>query len=170
MSIMTLLTMSIASNRMMAEHCDSVRAQIIDRSSPEGCTSPLKVCIAGKVKGNRGLNGTTYFVLDAVAAAPPAAAGFKSSTGTLVYTTMQGTLTVRETGIGKFSGQPSTGYGSAIQEVINGTGRFAGLTGILFISQKDVRGTFFSDVTGQLCAAAAPAPTNPLPKSPAPVN
>ena len=165
MSILALLTMSVASNRMRAEHCDSIRAQIIDRSSSESCASPLKVCIAGKVKGNHGLNGTTYFVLDGVADAPPAAAGFKSSTGTLVYTTTQGALTVRETGIGKFSGHPSNGYGSAVQEVVGGTGRFTGLTGTLHISQKDVRGTFFSDVTGQLCKAAVPAPTNPLPKS-----
>jgi hypothetical protein len=163
MSIMALLTITIAANRAMAERCDSVRAQIIDRSSPEGCTGPLKVCIAGKVKGNRGLNGTTYFVLEGVAAAPPAAAGFKSSTGTLVYTTTRGTLTVRETGIGKFSGQPSNGYGSAVQEVISGTGRFAGLTGTLYISQKDVLGTFTSDVTGQLCLAAAPAQKSPEP-------
>jgi hypothetical protein len=169
-SILALLAMSVAPNRMLAEHCDSVRAQIIDRSSPEGCISPLKVCIAGTVKGNRGLNGTTYFVLDGIADAPTTAAGFKSSTGTLVYTTKQGTLTVRETGTGKLSGHPSNGYGSGVQEVISGTGRFAGLTGILYISQKDVLGTFTSDVTGQLCTAAAPTATNPTPKAVEPVH
>lgn len=160
-STLALLTASVASKPMLAEHCNSVRAQIVDRSVPEGCTGPMKVCVAGTVKGNRGLNGTTYFVLDGVAAAPAVAAGFKSSTGTLVYTTRDGTLTVRETGIGKLSGRPSNGYGSAVQEVISGTGKFGGLTGILYITQKDVNGTFFSDVTGQLCAGGASGNNQP---------
>ncbi len=162
-SVLATMSMTVGCIRALGDQCSNVRAQIIDRSSPEGCTSPLKVCLAGTVKGNHGLTGTTYFVLDGVAPAPSAAAGFKSTTGTFIYTTKVGTLTVRETGSGKLSGHPSSGYGSGVQEVISGTGKFAGLYGILYVSQKDMLGTFFSDVRGQLCRGARPAAAD-LPK------
>jgi hypothetical protein len=156
-SVLVIMSLTFGCIPARADQCSNVRAQIIDRSSPEGCTSLLKVCLAGTVKGNHGLTGTTYFVLDGVAPAPSAATGFKSTTGTFIYTTRLGTLTVRETGSGKFSGHPSSGYGSGVQEVISGTGKFAGLYGILYVSQRDILGTFFSDVRGQLCSGASPA-------------
>ena len=136
---------------MLYAQCRNVNALIVDSSAPDGCTSPYNFCAAGIVEGNRGLNGTTYFVLDGVAAGPSSAPGFGSTSGILVYTTHEGTLTVRETGIAKFSGHPSNGYGAAIEEVISGTGRFEGATGSLHVRQKDVNSVFYSKITGQLC-------------------
>jgi hypothetical protein len=137
-----------------AGHCKSVHALIIDASAPQGCTSPFNFCAVGTVEGNRGLAGTTYFVLDGVVPGPSTAPGFNATSGILVYTTRDGTLTVRETGVGKFSGKPSNGYGSGIEEVISGTGRFAGASGTLYISQRDLNSKFYSQVRGELCLAS----------------
>jgi hypothetical protein len=75
-SVLVIMSLTFGCIPARADQCSNVRAQIIDRSFPEGCTSLLKVCLAGTVKGNHGLTGTTYFVLDGVAPAPSAAAGF----------------------------------------------------------------------------------------------
>jgi len=130
-----------------------VHAEIIDASAPQGCTSPFNFCAAGTVEGNRGLNGTTYFVLDGVAPGPTTAQGYSATSGVLVYTTDEGTLTVRETGIAKFTGHPSNGYGAALEEVISGTGRFAGATGTLHVRQRDINSRFYSKISGELCLA-----------------
>jgi hypothetical protein len=148
-----VLVSGTASSALLADECKAVHAQITDASVPQGCTSPFKFCAAGTVEGDRGLNGTTYFVLDGVATDPTTAAGFSANSGVLVYTTHEGTLTVRETGITKFAGNPSNGYGSGIEEVLRGTGRFEGATGVFHISQKDVNGRFYTDVSGSLCLA-----------------
>jgi hypothetical protein len=151
--ILVSLLAAIAAAPALYAQCKKVNALIIDSSAPNGCTSPFNFCAAGTVEGNRGLNGTTYFVLDGVAAGPATAPGFNSTSGILVYTTHEGTLTVRETGIAKFTGHPSNGYGAAIEEVISGTGRFEGATGTLHVRQKDVNSVFYSSITGQLCLA-----------------
>jgi hypothetical protein len=148
-----LLLGATASSPLLAGECKPVQAEITDASSPQGCTSPFNFCAAGTVEGNLGLNGTTYFILDGVATGPATAPGYSANSGILVYTTHEGTLTVRETGIAKFSGHPSNGYGSGIEEVISGTGRFAGATGVFHIRQKDVNSRFHTEVTGQLCLA-----------------
>jgi hypothetical protein len=135
----------------LLSQCRAVYAEIIDSSAPEGCTSAFHFCAAGAVEGNRGLNGTTYFVLDAVGTGPAMAPGYSPTSGILVYTTPEGTLTVRETGIGKFSGNPSNGYGAAIEEVISGTGRYLGATGSLQVRQRDINNIFYSKITGKLC-------------------
>jgi len=131
--------------------CRPVHAVIIDKSSPSGCTSPFGFCAAGTVEGNRGLNGTTYFVLDGVSSAPDTAPGFNVTSGLLVYTTDEGTLTVRETGVGKLSGKPSNGVLTSVQEIVSGTGRFVGATGTLYNNAIDVNSVFRSEISGTLC-------------------
>lgn len=134
-------------------NCRPVVALIVDTSAPVNCPSPYRFCAAGTVEGNRGLNGTTYFVLDGVGTAPVSAPGFNVTSGLLVYTTNEGTLTVRETGVGKLSGNPSNGVLTSIQEIVSGTGRFAGATGTLYNTAVDINGVFYSDITGTLCLA-----------------
>jgi len=133
------------------QRCRKVVALIVDTSAPVNCPSPYRFCAAGTVEGNRGLNGTTYFVLDGVGTAPVSAPGFNVTSGLLVYTTDEGTLTVRETGVGKLSGSPSNGVLTSIQEIVSGTGRFAGATGTLYNTAVDINGVFYSDITGTLC-------------------
>jgi len=135
------------------QRCRPVVALIVDTSAPLNCPSPYRFCAAGTVEGNRGLNGTTYFVLDGVGTAPVSAPGFNVTSGLLVYTTDEGTLTVRETGVGKLSGNPSNGVLTSIQEIVSGTGRFAGATGTLYNTAVDINGVFYSDITGTLCLA-----------------
>ena len=132
-------------------NCREVRALIVDTSAPADCPSPYRFCAAGTVEGNRGLNGTTYFVLDGVGTAPLTAPGFNVTTGLLTYTTPEGTLTVRETGMGKLTGNPSNGVLTSLQEIVSGTGKFAGATGTLYNAAVDINGVFYSDITGTLC-------------------
>jgi len=138
-------------------NCREVHALIVDKYAPTDCPSPYRFCAAGTVEGNRGLNGTTYFVLDGVGTAPVTAPGFNVTTGLLTYTTEGGTLTVRETGVGKLTGSPSNGVLTSLQEIVSGTGRYAGATGTLYNTAVDINGVFYSDITGTLCLV----PRNP---------
>jgi hypothetical protein len=136
-----------------ANKCKNIKALIVDSSAPDGCTSRFGFCAAGTVQGNHGLNGTTYFVLDGVSSPPDTAPGWGVTSGVLVYTTPDGTLTVRETGVGKLTGHPSNGYLTSIEEVLSGTGRFAGATGFFYNNATDVNSVFYSNISGQLCLA-----------------
>jgi hypothetical protein len=131
--------------------CRPLRVIIRDASAPDGCTSPNKFCAAGTVEGNLGFHGTTYFVLDGAVLPPATAPGFLMTTGLLVYTVPSGTLTVRETGVGNFAGDPSNGTGTSIEQVISGTGRYAGATGTFYNNATEVNGQFTSLIHGQLC-------------------
>jgi len=133
------------------QNCRAVHALIIDKSAPVNCASPYFFCAAGTVDGNLGLDGTTYFVLDGAVAPPATAPGFGVTSGLLVYTTRHGTLTVRETGVSKLTGQPSNGFLTSLQEVIGGTGRFAGASGTLYNRAVDVNSLFYSRISGKLC-------------------
>jgi len=136
-----------------ASNCKNIQALIVDSSAPQGCTSPFGFCAAGTVQGNHQMNGTTYFVLDGVSSSPATAPGWGVTSGLLVYTTKDGTLSVRETGSGKLTGHPSNGYLTSIEEVISGTGRFTGATGFLYNNATDVNSVFYSKISGQLCFA-----------------
>jgi len=132
-------------------NCREVHALIVDKSAPADCPSPYRFCAAGTVEGNRGLNGTTYFVLDGVGTPPTTGPGFNVTPGLLTYTTPDGTLTVRETGMGKLTGSPSNGVLTSLQEIVSGTGRYEGATGTLYNAAVDINGVFYSDITGTLC-------------------
>ncbi|HWL87633.1 MAG TPA: hypothetical protein VNO21_17635 [Polyangiaceae bacterium] len=132
--------------------CKKIRAQIVDAISQQ-CHPPDDVCVTGNVTGSHGLDGTTYFIGDASAPGPSTAPGYISISGTLTYTTDRGTLTVRETGITDLHVSAGTGHGAAAQDILSGTGRFAGVTGRLELTQIPVNGHFVSDVVGELCFA-----------------
>jgi len=134
-----------------ANNCKNIKVLIVDSSEPNGCTSPYGFCAAGTAQGNHRMNGTTYFVLDGASSPPATAPGWGVTTGLLTYTTPDGTLTVRETGVGKLSGHPSNGYLTSIEEVVSGTGRFAGATGFLYNNATDVNSVFYSNISGKLC-------------------
>ena len=148
--LLAVVTLAIP---VSASNCKNIKALIVDSSAPQGCTSPFGFCAAGTVQGNHQMNGTTYFVLDGVSSPPATAPGWGVTTGLLVYTTKDGTLTVRETGVGKLTGHPSNGYLTSIEEVVSGTGRFAGATGFLYNNATDVNSVFYSNISGQLCFA-----------------
>jgi hypothetical protein len=130
--------------------CKDIHATITDSKTTNGCTSPFGFCAAGVSTGDHGLNGTTYFTLDGFngkAGGVP----YGATSGILVYTTDKGTLTVRESGLGNMGADALSGHGASIEDVISGTGRFAGATGTLFLASTAANGSFVAHVTGQLC-------------------
>lgn len=129
--------------------CKKIHGQIVDVQVTEGCTSPNRFCAAGTVRANHGLNGTTYFRMDGAVRGPATAPGSIATSGILVYTTDQGTLTVRESGL---SGLSSTGeYFTAFQEVLEGTGDYLGATGHLWVLGHNLGTHFEAGIRGELC-------------------
>ncbi|HEX4385596.1 MAG TPA: hypothetical protein VH083_21695 [Myxococcales bacterium] len=129
--------------------CHDVHAIIIDAQATGGCTTGF--CAAGNVSGNLGLDGTTFYTLDGFVPGPSTAPGFNTSSGILVYTTREGTLTVRETGTGDMGAAAQSGIGASFDQILSGTGRFAGATGTFYLAQSAGGGKFTAIVTGELC-------------------
>lgn len=125
--------------------CEKVRAVIVDTQVTTSCTSPNDFCSAGTVRGDHGLNGTTFFSVDSAINGPPTAPGTIAASGILVYTTRRGTLTVRESGL------TSGNFISNFQTVLSGTGDFAGVTGHMWVNGELVDGSFHSAIRGELC-------------------
>lgn len=139
-----------------AKGCKQIDAQIISSETTTGCTSPVGLCTAGKIDGNHGLNGTTFFTADSTAPGPstaPDPAATISYDGVVQITTDHGSLSTRETGIFDTStGNPPGGFFSSFDLIIGGTGKFQGATGDLFIGGKTIAGQFVTTVlTGDLC-------------------
>jgi len=142
-----LLCVSVASPALAEPKeevkCEKANARIVDARVTKGCSSPNKFCAAGTVKGDRGL---TYFRLDGVATGPATAPGTKGTSGVLVYTTKNGTLTVRESGLSGLGD-----FFTSFQQVLEGTGEFAAATGHMWVLGQKVGDHFDSEVTGVLC-------------------
>ena len=139
-----------------ATECKQIHAQIILSLTSAGCTSPVGLCSAGTIHGNRGLSGTTFFTVDSLASGPSTAPNPLSTisySAVFEITTAHGTLTTRDTGILDGStGTPTGGFFSSFDTVIDGTGKFQGATGDLFIVGKTIDGQQFTSVmTGELC-------------------
>ena len=81
---------------------------------------------------------------------PATTPGSVATSGVLVYTKDHGTLTVRESGLSglKESGQ---GYFTSFQQVLEGTGDYAGATGHLWVLGQRLEDHFESEVTGVIC-------------------
>jgi hypothetical protein len=134
----------------LADECKEIHARIIDAQVTEGCTSPNSFCAAGVVTGNHGFNGTTSFVMDGAVRGPATAPGSVATSGVLVYTTNHGTLTVRESGLSGLN-ESGKGYFTAFQQVLEGTGAYAGATGHFWVLGKVRPTDFDSEVQGVLC-------------------
>src|SRR5688572_8409064 len=97
--LMLILASPAFANPVEESRCKKIHGLIVDAQVTEGCTSPSGFCAEGTIEANHGLNGTTYFRMDGAVRGPAAAPGSIATTGILVYTTEQGTLTVRESGL-----------------------------------------------------------------------
>ncbi len=130
--------------------CRHERYVIIDAPTKTGCASPFGFCAAGFSFGT--LHASTFFSLDGFSPAPATAPGRGETSGLLVYTFENGdTLTVRETGAGNLKGDGSGGFGASFEEVVAGTGRYEGATGLLFLASTAANGFFHADVQGDIC-------------------
>lgn len=147
---LSLMVIVSVASPALAGDCKKIHATIVDIQVTQGCTSPNRFCAEGSVKGNHGLNGTTYFVMDGAVRGPATAPGSLATSGILVYTTDRGTLTVRESGLSglRESGQ---GYFTAFQQVLEGTGEYEGATGHLWVLGEARATEFEAEVSGVLC-------------------
>jgi hypothetical protein len=133
--------------------CRDIFAKLHELKTDVGCASPLNFCAAGTIRGNFGLNGTTFFSVDGSAQTPPESPGTSAFTGIFTITTPYGSLTLRETGISyPRRGNPEGGLVATIDEVQSGTGVYAHTTGILFFHGHNGLGLPSNvDVSGTLC-------------------
>lgn len=147
----TPLLMLILASPAFAGDCKKIHGLIVDVQVTAGCTSPNGFCAEGTVEGNHGFNGTTYFRMDGAVRGPATAPGSIATSGILTYTTDDGTLTVRESGLSGVIETPEVGYFPAIQKVLEGTGDYAGATGHLWVLGQRIGSEFVSEVRGELC-------------------
>jgi hypothetical protein len=156
----TGISLSLAMNLILvgyghAAECKPVYAEIISAQYVTGCTSPVGLCTAGTIDGNRGIEGTTSFIADSTALGPSTAPNPRATisySGRFKVTTAKGTLVSRDTGIFDTStGTPTGGYFASFDVINGGTLSFAGATGTFQIIGKTVNGQFVSDLRGELC-------------------
>jgi hypothetical protein len=130
-----------------AGECKQVHGVLVERPSTEGCLNPARSCFLGDVDANHGLHGTTHFQGQESRAAPPSSPGWISYNGFFHYFLEGGTLVMRETGV------TGAGFVTAHQQIVEGTGKFAGATGYLFVSGRwvDENTRISTRVSGELC-------------------
>jgi hypothetical protein len=138
--------------RQSGPSCKTVRAEMVEDRSVVGCKPGHDFCFLGEVDGNRGFHGTTYFKGETGAPGPATSPAFRSYTGLFEYTTDDGTLVMRETGVvNVVAGTPQSGAITAFQAPRAGTGEFEGVTGSLFVSAFNRDNHIETIVNGELC-------------------
>lgn len=132
-----------------AGQCKKIHADLDEISSTQGCNPGLASCFLGEVDGNHGLRGTTHFAADsAVSTSPSTSPDFLIYSGPFEYRTGRGTITARETGV---TTRGPEGVVTAYQQIVSGTGDFAGATGYFFVSGQKTGGTVDTFVNGEIC-------------------
>ena len=142
------LLLACAAAPALAESCKSIHADLTEVSATNGCNTGLTSCFLGEVDGNHGLRGTTHFAADSARAGPATSPSFISYSGPFEYRTASGTLTMRETGV---TTNNSEGVVTAYQEIVQGTGLYAGASGHLFVSGHKSGGMITTFVKGEIC-------------------
>ena len=127
--------------------CKDVDATMVESRSTTECRPGHASCFLGKVDGNNGLRGTTYFRPDSVGTAPPASPAFTPYAGIFDYATTRGVISTRETGVS--SG--TEGHVTAFQRITSGTGEFAGVTGHFYVHGTVTGDEVVTVVTGRIC-------------------
>jgi hypothetical protein len=152
-SLTCLWLLLLASAPAGATECKAVHASLDEVRSTTGCNPGLGACFLGVVEGDHGLRGTTHFASDSfVPTSPATSPGFIIYSGPFEYRTAGGTLTMRETGVSNgTTGLPSSGAVTAYQQIVSGTGDFAGATGHFFVSGRRVSGVVVTRLTGEIC-------------------
>lgn len=131
-----------------AGSCKAIHATLTEVSSTEGCNPGLTSCFLGEVDGNHGLRGTTHFAADSARAGPATSPAFISYSGPFEYRTDRGTLSMRETGV---TTNGPDGVVTAYQQIVQGTGLYAGASGYLFVSGEKSAGMIDTFVKGEIC-------------------
>lgn len=135
--------------------CHRVTAKLMTVKTTDKCPSPVNFCAAGVVLADGLLNGTTTAVVLGLAPSvglpgvEPATTA--SYAGERTITTHQGVLTLRFTGVF----DTARGEFSELERVQDGTGKFSGATGTLFVfGTSSADGTSFqAQIQGEICTA-----------------
>jgi hypothetical protein len=131
--------------------CRKIRGHLVEDVNTTACTPPATRCFFGVLTGH-GIEATTYFAADSSATGPSTSPGWVSYSGEFTYTTDDGTLLMRETGVSHpRQGDPDSGGVSAFQHVLSGTGRYEGATGHLIVGGFNIAGHVETDVVGEIC-------------------
>ena len=133
--------------------CKAIHATLVEDRSTTGCKPDQTFCFIGAVDGNQGLRGTTNFKGDSsVPTGPATSPNFRIYSGPFEYTTANGTLLMRSTGVTHVvPNLPDSGAVTEYQHVQWGTGEYAGVTGYLFVSGFNRSNHLETFVNGQLC-------------------
>lgn len=132
--------------------CQRVAAQLTEDRTTTGCNPGEAVCFLGQLTGHW-LHASTHFVGDSSApAAATAAPGWRTYSGLFDYITDDGTIQTRETGVTHPAvGHPESGAVTAHQQILAGTGAYAGVTGYFFVSGFNINGHVTTEVIGEVC-------------------
>ncbi len=137
------------------DRCQRIRAKEHAVRVTEGCTSPVGFCVEGVINGGGWINGKTSATI--LGLAPSVGLpGIEPETtlsvaGDRTIVNSQGTLTLRFTAVF----DTARGEFSELLRVTDGTGKFLGATGTLFLTgQLSADGiSIEAEVTGVVCLA-----------------
>jgi hypothetical protein len=130
--------------------CTRIKASLATAIVAENCPSPVGLCAAGVIAGNRLIEGTTF--ASVLGLAPSAGLpGLEPETtlslaGERTIRASRGTLMLRLAGVF----DTARGEFAEIDRVTSGTGRFEGATGTLWITGTGTN-VFEGQITGQIC-------------------
>ncbi len=131
--------------------CFPVSAKIKTNWSIEDCESPIGSCTVGTIKKGGFLDGTSSYTATSMAYAAGMPEVEEDSTlsyaGILTITTKHGTLTLSDVGIM----ESTNNVFSELNRVEEGTGKFEGATGILFMFGDVTPTGFDGKINGNLC-------------------
>lgn len=155
--LFSVFALSLIGTRTVAAEnggmCIPIHAKIRSTFFAEGCYSPVRLCTTGEITEGGILNGTTEFT--ALSLAPAAGmSGVEPDTtlsysGLLKITTTHGMLLIRD--VGMFD--TAKGVFSELDRITEGTERFSGASGTLFIyGTASADGTGFGgSIRGEIC-------------------
>lgn len=133
--------------------CQAIKAKEHAVLVTEGCTSPVGLCVEGVITGGGWINGTTRATI--VGLAPSVGLpGIEpettlSAAGDRTIVTSHGTLTLRFTAVF----DTARGEFSELLRITEGTGKFLGATGTLFLNGRLSGISVEGDFTGAVCLA-----------------
>jgi hypothetical protein len=142
-----------ASRAEAHQPCRKVHGHITTQITAENCNSPVLLCTVGRISGGGMLNGATAFTTFGLAPgaglSPIVPDSTLSYTGSLTLTTRRGQLSMTDVGIL----EQSTLRFTELDNVVSGSGEFAGATGRWFISGFVTGGGtgFDGEIEGDLC-------------------
>ena len=143
-----LCTLAIAPTALAGHHdqdkCKSIRADMTEIRVTTGCDAGEPSSFLGEFDGNHGFRGTSHFRADSAGTAASTSPEWTPYSGPFRYELRDGTLLMREAGI------TGTGRVIAHHAIVQGTGKYAGATGELFVFGT-TGAVVTTEITGTIC-------------------